>query len=245
MFGFGAKKTLQQPFLVDVHSHLVPGIDDGVQTVDESIALLEQFQRLGYRHIITTPHIMGDYYQNTPETINTGLSQVQAAIQQHQHLTITISAAAEYYLDEYLLDLLNTDQQLLLFGNKYLLFETGFLNQPALMHEFVFMAQSKGFKPVLAHPERYVWLQEFPDKIEELHNRGVLFQINVSSLTGYYSRPAKKLAEQLINLNYVAFIGSDCHNKKHFGVVHEALTSKKILKQLSKTQVLNNSLANL
>jgi len=242
VFGFGSKKSVVQPFQVDVHSHLVPGIDDGVQTVDEALTLLAQFQAMGYRHIITTPHIMGDYYRNTPETVLGGLQQVKQALNENSQLSITISAAAEYYLDEYLLELVTGKAELLLFGQKYLLFETGFLNQPALMHEFVFNVQSRGIKPVLAHPERYIWLQDFPEKIEELHNRGVLFQINLTSLTGYYSKTAKKLAEKLLEGNYVSFAGSDCHNNKHMGVLQEALLTKKTLKLLHKATLLNNTL---
>src|SRR5690606_8579722 len=126
-----------------------------------------------------------------------------------------IEAAAEYYLDEVLMKRLQEDDPLLTFGNQYLLFETNFMTEPLTLKEFIFLATTKGYRPVLAHPERYMYLQSKFEKAEDLIDRGVMFQLNLASLSGYYSKPAQTTAQKLIDKGFVHFIGSDCHNLQH------------------------------
>ena len=126
MFSF-FKKSKEKVILpkVDLHSHLLPGIDDGVQTLEESIDLISNFSKLGYEKLITTPHIMSDFYANTPEIINAKLKEVRQAVSQ-AGLSIQIEAAAEYYFDENFIDLVESKKGLLTFGDNYVLFEIGF-----------------------------------------------------------------------------------------------------------------------
>lgn len=208
-------ETLIRPLKADMHSHLLPGLDDGASDVIESLQMLEQLQAQGYEKFIMTPHILSDYYKNTPETIGAALQQLREAAQA-AGLDISLEAAAEYYLDEGLADMLHKRTPLLSFGkDRYVLFETSFMNASQLFDEVVFQMQSQGYQPVLAHPERYAYLYEQYDKLREYHERGILLQVNLGSLLGIYSEQAKKIAERLIDEGLVSFLGTDCHNTRH------------------------------
>lgn len=220
---------LSKPLLADMHSHLLPGLDDGVQTLEDAIDLIGQFSRLGYKKLITTPHIMSDFYRNDKESITSRLEEVRNAMNS-EGLSIQLDAAAEYYLDEALMEKVLNDQPLLCFGNKLVLFETNFLTEPFQLKEFIFNATTKGYKLVLAHPERYQYLIGDIEKAEDLRNRGVLFQINIPSIVGAYSRPIQKFAQQLINKGWVDFLGSDCHNQMQMDILKGAMKDKYFVK---------------
>jgi protein-tyrosine phosphatase len=238
------KKRTETPakniLLADIHSHLIPAIDDGSQSFEDSLALIKKFRDLGYTKLITTPHVMSDTYKNTSAGILDGLNRLNIYLKEND-IDITVEAAAEYYLDESLMHMLNKNEPLLTFGKKYLLFETNFLSEPFNLKEFIFLASSAGYRPVLAHPERYMYLQSAMDKAEDLINRGVLFQINISSLTGYYSKVVQTAANKLIDKGWVHFLGSDCHHMKHLEQVEAARRVKYFQKALT-LPLLNNSL---
>lgn len=215
--------------LTDMHSHILPGIDDGAATLDESLLIIKRLMDQGYKKLIATPHVMSDFYRNTPTSIQAALKKVQQGVSE-QGWEIDIAAAAEYYLDEYLIDMLRKDQPLLTFGNRYLLFETSFINEPALLAEAIFLMQSLNYKPVLAHPERYLYLQHNFSKCIDLVNNGVLLQINLNSLSGAYSLPAQLLAEKLIDNSMVSFAGTDCHALTNIKFLETSRTKKSYTK---------------
>ncbi len=223
---------------VDMHSHLIPGIDDGVKTVEESVEMIRGFEALGYTKLITTPHIMSDYYRNTPEIIHEGLSTMRAAIKK-EGINITLDAAAEYYLDEMFLQKLY-DGQLLSFGDKYLLFEISYINPPDNLRNVIFELIVHGYKPILAHPERYPFWNEKFNEFENLKEAGALFQLNINSLTGYYGTGAKSLAEKLIDHNMIDFIGSDLHGQRHLESLRQVVNEKHFHKLMA-TAALRNS----
>lgn len=224
-----------------MHSHLLPGIDDGVKTVDESAAVLRAFADLGYQKIITTPHVMSDVYRNTPSVILEKLADVNAMILREQ-IPLKVEAAAEYYLDENLISQITSgDERLLTIGTNFLLFETNFLSEPFQLKEFIFQATSKGYKPVLAHPERYLYLQNDFGKMEDLLDRGVLLQVNLISLTGHYSPAAQKCARRLIDKSWVHFLGSDCHQLPQIELCKKAMKTRHFEKAVN-LPLLNNSL---
>jgi tyrosine-protein phosphatase YwqE len=227
------------PF-IDIHSHLLPGLDDGVQSFEESEEIILNFQRLGYKKLITTPHVMSDFFRNTNEDILNQLSEMNAHLRQ-KGIDIVLEAAAEFYLDEALVARIETGLPLLTFGKNYFLFETNFMTEPLNLREFIFLATTKGYRPVLAHPERYIYLQSNFAKAEDLIGRGVLFQINISSLSGYYSKGAQTTAQKLIDKGYVHFLGSDCHNLQHIQLLEETRKSKYFQKAIS-LPLLNNTL---
>lgn len=230
---------LTLPF-VDIHSHLLPGLDDGVQSFEEAEEVIRNFQRLGYKKLITTPHVMSDFFRNTNEDITKVMNEVNLMLVQ-RGIDISLEAAAEYYLDEALVQRLESDSPLLTFGKNYFLFETNFMTEPLNLKEFIFLATTKGYKPVLAHPERYLYLQSNFEKAEDLIGRGVLFQINISSLSGYYSKGAQTTAQKLIDKEYVHLLGSDCHNLQHAKLLEETRRNKYFQKAIS-LPLLNNTL---
>lgn len=192
----------------DIHSHLLAGIDDGAKDWDDALAIIQELTKCGITKLITTPHIMNDVYRNTPEIIKEKLSMLKSLLAK-QKIEIEIEAAAEYYLDEHLYRQVLEKQQLLTFGNNYLLFETNFLSEPYFLKDFIFHASTQGYQLVLAHPERYGYMTL--SKVEDLKNRGVLLQLNTISLNAFYSKPIQKMAQQLIDKSWINFLGSDCH----------------------------------
>lgn len=224
----------------DVHSHLIPGIDDGVSTVEESVEILRGLVELGFKKAITTPHIMSDCYRNTPETILGGLDKVRTALEK-AGVEISVEAAAEYYLDHGFMEMIQSRKPLLTFGEKYLLFEVSYINPPDSINETVFELRMQGYTPVLAHPERYpYWYGNF-DVLENLREQGVLLQLNSNSLCGYYGPPAKKCAEKLIDLGMIDFMGSDMHGVRHLEALKRTVQEKYFWK-LAERGLLNSSL---
>ena len=243
MFSFFKNKDSRgdRPIITtDIHSHLLAGIDDGVKTIAESIEIIKKFQELGYNKLITTPHIFPDFFNNTPEIIGAKLSELKDALAE-QNIDVQIEAAAEYYLDESFIEQIENGNELLTFGNNYLLFETGFMNEPINLKEIIFKLKSNGYNPVMAHPERYGYLANNFELVEDLINRGVYMQLNINSISGYYSPEIKKMAEKLIDSKQVHFIGSDCHTYRHVEVLLDTRSKKYYNKALS-LDLLNNSL---
>jgi protein-tyrosine phosphatase len=228
------------PLEVDVHSHLLPGLDDGVKSIDDAIAVIETFQRLGYKKLITSPHVMSDGFRNTDSTILNALDQLRVHLQE-KGISIEVEAIAEYYLDEVIMQRMLNDESFLTFNKKHLLFETNFISEPFNLKEFIFRAMTKGYTPVLAHPERYLYLQADFSKVQDLYDRGVLFQVNINSITGYYSKQAQALAHRLIDKGWVHMLGSDCHSLQHIAVMQDARVHKYYKKALA-LPLLNNSL---
>jgi tyrosine-protein phosphatase YwqE len=224
----------------DIHSHLIPNIDDGSKSIEDSISMITEFYNLGYKKIITTPHIMGDAYRNTPETILGGLENVKKALKEN-NLPVDRSAAAEYYLDfdfERKLD----EGKLLTFGNNYLLFEISYLNPPDNMYHVIFKMQTMGYKPVLAHPERYnFWHGEF-ETYESIADKGVLLQLNINSLSGYYSLGTKKIAELMIEKNMISMLGTDCHHEGHINLMKQVVYEPYLQKLMESGKLLNSTL---
>ncbi len=235
---FQKKNKFKNPLHTDIHSHLLAGLDDGVKTQKEAIDLVTHFHRLGYQKLITTPHINNDYYRNEPEGIGKGLAELIDAVKA-EAIPIVIEAAAEYYLDEELMKKVDAKEKLLTFGQSYLLFETNFLTEPYQLNDFIFKVITQGYKPILAHPERYAYMTV--EKAEELKTRGVLLQLNIPSLVGFYSKPIQQLAYKLIDKGWIDLLGSDCHNAIHLQVLEDAVQNK-YFRKVVELPLLNNSL---
>lgn len=221
-----------------MHSHLLPNLDDGVKSFDESIVVIRKLKEYGYEKAVTTPHIMNDTYRNTPEGILHRLNELKEYLVANG-VEFEVEAAAEYYLDEAMAQRFESGERLLTFGNRYLLFETNYITEPYLLKEFVFKAITNGYKPILAHPERYHFMTM--EKAEELMDRGVLLQINLLSLSGYYGKPIQRLAEKMIEKQWVNFLGTDCHNPEHARLLKHAIQTKAFRKALD-LPLLNNTL---
>lgn len=229
--------------MVDVHSHVLPGLDDGAENIEQSVALISGLADLGYKKIIATPHIMSGYYNNTNEQILQSLELVRNALK-NAHINIQIEAAAEYYLDNELLSAIENQKTLLTFGGnaRYLLFETPLVGRStSSLLESVIKIKKAGYTPVMAHPERYLYLYKEIEMLKRLRLNGVLFQLDINSISNFYSKLAKESAELLINQGMISFLGSNCHNINQ-------LEGLKISRQkphyqiVSKQNILNNYL---
>lgn len=225
---------------VDMHSHVIPGIDDGAQNLEQSIHLIKQFIDLGYSKIITTPHIMSDYYRNTPDIILKGLEIVREEVEK-QNLNIEIEAAAEYYLDEAFQNKLKAGNALS-FGDNYLLFELSFVSPPPNLPSIIKMIKDYGYKPVLAHPERYHYFKNGIDDYYLIRDQGCYFQMNSISLIGYYNKITQKIAQELVNNGMIDFIGSDMHHLKHASALKESLNSGYLKTIIEDGNLLNDTL---
>ena len=206
----------------DIHSHFIPGIDDGSPDMETTIALIEKMQELGFEKIITSPHVMSDFYQNSSEIILKGLADVRKELKA-KNINMEIDAVAEYYID-YEFEQKIGKEKFLSFGDNYLLVELSFIQEPRNLFDIIFKLQLEGYKVVLAHPERYNYytIKDY----KEFINRGVILQINLLSLVGYYSPQVKKKTESLINAEMVSLIGTDCHNMNHAELYEKCQTQK-------------------
>jgi len=226
MFSFFKRKEAKKEatfdyssIMVDMHSHVLPGIDDGAQNPEESIILIKRMMDLGIKKIIATPHIMLDYYRNTPETINAALAVLKAELVK-ENIDIEVEAAAEHYFDEAFESLIDT-RRVMTMGNNYVLFELSFISKPPNLLPVIQKLRDAGYRAILAHPERYTYMDI--EQFKTLHNWGLYFQLNTISLTGYYGSHTKKIAESLIDLQLIDFISSDMHHPRHADALAEAL----------------------
>lgn len=224
---------------VDLHSHLVPGVDDGVKSIDEALNLIKALHQLGYKKLITTPHISENYYPNSIDFLKKHFSDLVQAVNMAE-IPINLQLGAEYLVDGQFLEALKNKEELLSW-NGYLLIETSFQSLPLFIDEVLFEIQSRNLTPVLAHPERYSYFFGKIDQLTELNVRGVKMQITAGSFAGYYGPEEKKMAIKLLNQGLVDFIGSDIHGTRHIEFLEKGLKSKALRKR-SNTEFLNESL---
>jgi protein-tyrosine phosphatase len=213
---FGPSKDLPLPDLsglaVDMHSHLIPGIDDGVKSKEESLSLLRQFSELGYKKIITTPHV-NLRFPNTTAGIMTGLKELQVAMQAAE-IPLTVEAAAEYQVEDGFEKLLG-NRDFLTFGDHHILLELSYFVPHPDFSEIIYELQTAGYNVILAHAERYgYWHRKFSG-LEQLRDRDVALQVNLSSLSGYFSSDVRNAARRLIENGWVSYAGSDVHNQQY------------------------------
>lgn len=225
---------------VDMHNHLIPGIDDGSKTEDESIELIRKLHELGLKKLIMTPHVMSEFYRNTPEVIFEGLERMRCLVAK-EGIEIELEAAAEYYMDEIFFEKIEKKEKLLTFGGNKVLVETGFISRPQILIETFFRLEMAGYQPVFAHPERYMYLHHDSGLLDSLADRNVFFQMNLLSLTGYYSKPIKRFAQKLIDRGLIKLVGTDCHNIRYVEAL-ERLPQEKYYYKLMDLNLLNPSL---
>lgn len=227
---------------VDIHSHLIPALDDGAQNLEESITLIRGLIQLGYKKIITTPHIQFSQYTNSIETIRPAYEQLINALHIY-NINIPIEFAAEYMLDEGFSKHLK--QGLLSFSkHQYVLIETSHYIKPDRFREIIFDIQMKGYKPVFAHPERYSYLWNNKDDYFQLKDLGLYFQLNLNSLTGYYTEKPLSIGKFLLKNQLIDFVGSDTHHERHIQMLHKSLVNEYIDDYLKTGKLLNASLIN-
>lgn len=222
----------------DMHSHLLPGIDDGSPNAETSLRLIRGLQDLGYSRLVTTPHIMWDVYRNNGDTIGSAYKILQQATPAIP-APVPIRYAAEYFLDDHFDEMLENNQPLLTIKDNWVLVEFSFVTAPIDYKEKLFNLQIKGYQPVLAHPERYTYFQQ-KEIFEELHTAGCMFQVNMLSMTGYYGKGPLELSRHFMKKKWISFLGTDLHHDRHLQSLQAAPSLNDSIKLLLDSGTLLN-----
>ncbi|MEL7222210.1 MAG: CpsB/CapC family capsule biosynthesis tyrosine phosphatase [Bacteroidota bacterium] len=216
---------------LDLHSHLLPGIDDGAPDIGTSLTLIKELQSMGFERLITTPHIMADLYPNTPEIIQAKLTEVRQALDA-AGVKMKIDAAAEYLMDEAFGEKIKAGNLLTLPGKRVLV-EMSFISEPPYLGEYLFKLGTAGYKVILAHPERYLFLRNQPQRYQDLKDQGVEMQLNLLSLTGYYGKPTYDNAVALLKGGLIDYLATDLHHERHAQNLERLLQDRKVSKLLN------------
>jgi protein-tyrosine phosphatase len=225
----------------DVHSHLIPGIDDGSPNLEMSLRLIKGMADLGFSKLITTPHIMGDIYKNDRQTILEQMELLRQAVNQAK-IDIELVAAAEYFLDDHVATLIRNNEPLLTISGNMILVEFSMANPSLSLKDILFEMQMQGYQPVIAHPERYIYLENAKDFYTELKDIGCYFQLNLLSLINYYGKSVQDLAHFLIKKEYYDLVGSDLHNLRHLEALQNPSLALQLHKLLDSGKIKNSQL---
>ena len=225
------KTATMLPYHTDVHCHILPGVDHGAQSVSQSLEMLQAELDMGISRVICTSHVTAETFENTPQSLNAAYEVLTEAVKDAE-LPVELHVSAEYRIDEYWTSQYQAGAVLPMPGN-YLLLENSFQQELLELDELLFDVQLKGYRPILAHPERYGYYSHRRQRYEQLHNAGVKFQVNILSLAGYFGSIARDNAVWLIKQGLVDFFGSDMHNLDHARVIKDYIGSKDWKKMLA------------
>lgn len=240
---FTKKLSITEVFsegFVDMHNHLLPGIDDGAATIEDSLKMLSLYTDLHTQRIIATPHTMQGIWDNTPETIEKSYDQLTLATREYGFQKIELAYASEYMMDEGFANWLS-QKKLLAIKDNLVLVEMSYFHPPLNLKDLLFEMQLQGYKPVLAHPERYVHYHQNLGELYALKKIGCLFQLNLLSLTDHYGEPTQKAALNLLEKGYYDFMGTDAHRTGHLvkiKMIDKAQITKKLMPLLKNNRSL-------
>lgn len=223
------KDTLEG--FVDIHNHILPGIDDGAKNTEESLDLIEKLMDLGIKQFMPTPHIMQDFYPNTYETIGGAYQTLLESLPFKIRNDITINPAAEYMLDNNF-DILLESENLYPLKKKFILVEMSYFQAPLNLEDIIFKLKTKGYTPILAHPERYSFYHNKMEYYKKLKKLGCLFQLNLLSLGDHYGESVQKVALNLMDEQLIDFVGSDVHNANHIKKITDIHLNEKSIDKL-------------
>ncbi|MFD0799530.1 tyrosine-protein phosphatase [Maribacter chungangensis] len=234
MFDFFVKKKFLVDYLdgfTDIHNHILPGIDDGAKTVEESIVLIKGMGEIGISNFICTPHIMENYYPNNKGSIQGALTLVENALKTNDLSHVNVKAAAEHMIDSGFEALVESDS-LMQISDNYILVEMSYLQASLNFEESIEKLKDKDLYPIFAHPERYAYLHHERNDYTRMKDLGMLFQLNLLSLSGYYGKDVHKKALNLLDHNLIDFVASDLHNKNHLKHLKNIQISPKVLDKI-------------
>ena len=209
----------------DIHSHILPGIDDGSPDIETSIQLLRSLSDAGINKFICTPHVIGDMYHNNPQTINDALSRLKKAVSQNG-MAVEINAAAEYMMDDHFMELLRRKEPLLTLTKNYILTELSYSTAPQKLEQISFEIHINNYQPLMAHPERYPYYHKNYNAYYRMKELGFLLQVNLLSLTGYYGKTVAKAAKFILDNKLADFVGTDLHHFNHLQVLTDMKSIK-------------------
>lgn len=241
MLSFFRNKNIETKlfFHTDIHSHVCPGIDDGAANIETAVNLVNEMAQLGINRMIVTPHVTDETFPNTPEIIFTAYTQLTDAVKTAE-IDMQFSHSAEYRIDDLFFYLLEKNQITPL-PNNFILLENSWYQEHFNFETILFHLQNDyNLRPILAHPERYIYYHKSPNRYKTLHQNGLLFQINILSLTGHYGKAYKQIAEWLLENNLIDFIGSDLHRLYHIEAIKKYINTKDYRKLLEKQHLIKN-----
>lgn len=240
------KEAAKLPLYTDIHCHVVPGVDDGSPDAATSVELLSRMNQWGITRVFASPHVADDIFENSPETLDPALEELQEAVKK-AGLDMEVERHAEYRIGE--LSSRQIEQGIATTLPKdYILIENSFIQEPWDLENIVFNLKLKGLIPILAHPERYHYYNKTGsngrNRYSELHHKGLLFQTNLLSLAGHYGSTDRDTAEWLISMGYVDFLGSDVHNHNHADSIEKYLSTNRARKHFEalRGRLLNDTL---
>ena len=221
--------------MIDIHNHLLYGIDDGSKSIDDSVNIIREMSKIGYTDIILTPHYISHSKYNSPRDKNLVLLENLRNALSQNGININLYLGNEIYINHHIGDLLDNGKISSLNGSKYLLIELPMNGEYDYLDVFEDLIYD-GYKVILAHPERYHAFQKDFDKIYDLEEIGVYFQCNIESILGSYGKGAIKMVKRMYKEKKVSFLATDIHHKKRdYGKFDKA--KKKIRKFLSSSEM--------
>lgn len=216
---------------IDIHNHILPGIDDGAKTVEESVALIEAFSAFGVTNFVFTPHIMNHYHPNTQKTIKSSYEVLQQELLAREMDNIRTAYAAEHMIDD-AFEVLLEEKTFLPLKKWHVLIEMSYLQPSFNFGSAVEQIKGHNYFPILAHPERYMYYHQKEGIYKDLKSDGILFQLNLLSLSGYYGAEIQRIAQKLLGDGLIDFCASDVHNMKHIQGLKETKLTSKTLNQI-------------
>jgi len=223
---------------VDIHSHILPAIDDGSKSFEESLDLLKRMYSYGIKKVVLTPHVMEGVWENSRIDLEMRFQELKNYLEKSNFTNVELHLAAEYMLDTNFETLL-INEKLLTIKDNYVLVEISYMSAPINLYETLFNIQVAGYKPILAHPERYTFYHRNYQEYFKLKEVGCLFQLNLLSLSNYYGKDVTGIAKRLLKDKLIDFVGSDTHNNRHLNYL-ERINNSKIIKNLE--PILKNNL---
>ena len=198
--------------MIDLHAHIINDVDDGAETIEDSIKILKEAEKAGFNKIILTPHYMEDYFEIQKDEIKAKIKELQE-IASKEKINIELYQGNEIYITNQIVKLLEDEKASSINNSRYVLIEFPMNEQPANLLEVIYKLIENNKVPIVAHPERYNYVQKDPNKLKELIELGVLFQANYGSIIGQYGKDAEKTVKLLLQNNFIHFLGSDVHKK--------------------------------
>ncbi len=214
--------------MIDIHTHILSNVDDGAVNMLDSLQALQSAERAGFTDIILTPHYIPDYYENTTDNLKEKINNLKEQTYKG-NIIINIHEGNEIYICEDLVELIKAKKLYTLAGSRYVLFELPLNHKLFITNNIITEMLANNYIPILAHPERYEFVQEDPNVLIDLIKSGVLIQANYASITGRYGKTAQKTVMKMLKHKMVHFLGTDTHRK---GSLYEGFDE--ILRELSK-----------
>lgn len=198
--------------MIDMHCHILSNIDDGAKSIEQSIEMARKAELLGYDKIFVTPHYIADSHETTPQNIKYKVDELNNLLKE-KNINVSMYVGNEVYFVSEVLDIIKENKVCTLGNSKYVLIELPLNGTVLNLENAIYSIIANGYIPIIAHPERYEFVNEDIEKIKPLIEDGALLQINIASIIGYYGRHAKKTVKKLLKSNMVSFIGTDAHNQ--------------------------------